>query len=66
VISKSESGPGAVRWVSDGTGEYEVSNLSEVDFARGTKIVLKLRTECRDFANEGQVEKVIRRYSLFN
>ena len=36
-----------VRWVSDGSGEYEVSYVDNLDFTRGTKIILKLKPESR-------------------
>mgnify|MGYP001610412503 CR=1 FL=1 len=39
-----------MRWVSDGTGEYEISSVSEhIGFSRGTKIVLRLKPDCREF-----------------
>jgi TNF receptor-associated protein 1 len=54
-----------VRWISDGSGEYEVSTADNVGFNRGTKIVLKLKPESREFSRESEVEKVLRKYSLF-
>ncbi len=64
VFTKSASGEG-VRWVSDGSGEYEVSTVTNLDFQRGTKIVLKLKPESREFAREQEVEKILKKYSLF-
>jgi HSP90 family molecular chaperone len=58
-------GRGGVRWASDGSGDYEVSSVENLDFARGTKIVLKLKPECREFSRESEVEKVLKKYSLF-
>jgi HSP90 family molecular chaperone len=54
-----------VRWVSDGSGDYEVSSVDNIGFDRGTKIVLKLRSECREFSRESEIEKIIRKYSMF-
>ena len=54
-----------VRWVSDGSGEYEVSYVDNLDFSRGTKIILKLKPESREFSREAEVEKILRKYSLF-
>lgn len=34
-------------------------------FSRGTKIVLKLKPECREFAKESEIEKILKKYSLF-
>jgi HSP90 family molecular chaperone len=39
-----------VRWVSDGSGEFEVSDVENIGFDRGTKIVLKLKPESREFS----------------
>jgi HSP90 family molecular chaperone len=41
VFSKTEGSSG-VRWVSDGSGDYEISDVDNLDFNRGTKIVLRL------------------------
>ena len=46
VYSKVPGHPG-VKWVSDGSGEYEVSDVENIGFERGTKIVLKLKPESR-------------------
>lgn len=45
VFSKTE-GESAVRWVSDGDGDYELSTVENIDFERGTKIVLRLNKDC--------------------
>ena len=45
VYSRAASGEQAVLWSSDGTGEYEVSDVENLDFERGTKIVLRLRKD---------------------
>jgi TNF receptor-associated protein 1 len=34
-------------------------------FKRGTKIVLKLRADCREFSREGEVERVVSKFSQF-
>lgn len=52
-----------VRWSSDGSGEYEVSQAEDVQ--EGTKIVLHLKPDCTDFADEEFVSKVIQKYSNF-
>lgn len=36
VLSKNEANPKAVRWVSDGSGEFEVYDAENVPFERGT------------------------------
>lgn len=54
-----------MRWVSDGSGEFEVSDVENVGFDRGTKIILKLRPDCREFCKEMELEKILKKYSLF-
>jgi HSP90 family molecular chaperone len=49
VLTKKANEP-AVRWLSDGTGSYEVADALDLDFDRGTKIVLKLLPESREFS----------------
>ncbi len=65
VFSRSSLTGQGVRWVSDGSGEYEVSTVDNLDFERGTKIVLKLKAESREFSRETEVEKILKKYSLF-
>ena len=58
VFSKTNKSDKAVRWVSDGLGTYEVSDVDNLDFARGTKIILKLLPAAREFSQEIVVEKM--------
>ena len=51
--------------MSDGSGEFVVSDASNLDFERGTKIILKLRPDCREFSQENEVEKVVQKFSQF-
>lgn len=51
--------------VSDGSGEYEVSTADNIGFDRGTKIVMKLKPESREYCKESEIEKVLKKYSLF-
>ncbi|KAG0003993.1 TNF receptor-associated protein 1, mitochondrial [Entomortierella chlamydospora] len=50
-------------WTSDGSGSYEIAEAENV--AVGTKIVITLRDDCKDFAKEGTIEKIIKKYSNF-
>jgi HSP90 family molecular chaperone len=50
VLTKHDSESQGVHWVSDGSGEFVVSDASNLDFDRGTKITLKLRADCREFS----------------
>lgn len=50
VFSKQAESKMGTRWVSDGCGTYEVSDVENLDFNRGTRIILKLLPESREFA----------------
>jgi HSP90 family molecular chaperone len=64
-VTTKTSGGTPVRWVSDGSGEYEVSDLDHVDFARGTKIKLRILPEQREFAQETPIETIVKKFSQF-
>ncbi|KAF9125923.1 TNF receptor-associated protein 1, mitochondrial [Mortierella sp. 14UC] len=50
-------------WTSDGSGSYEIAEAENV--AVGTKIVITLRDECKEYAKEAVVEAIIKKYSNF-
>ncbi|XP_025084764.1 heat shock protein 75 kDa, mitochondrial-like [Pomacea canaliculata] len=52
-----------LKWTSDGSGTYEVSEADGVQ--RGTKIVVHLKGDCYDFAKEDVISGVVKRYSNF-
>jgi len=54
--------PGHV-WTSDGSGTYSIERLDGLQ--RGTRIVVELREEAKDFAEEYTVGDVVKRYSNF-
>ena len=62
VLTKAD-GENGVAWVSDGTGEFVVSDAANLDFERGTRVTIKLRADCRQFSQEHEVEKVINKFS---
>ena len=65
VLSKSDKEPHGVRWISDGSGDFEVSTADNVGFERGTKIHLKLKPESREFCKESEIEKILKKHSNF-
>jgi len=65
VLTKNDSSSQGVSWVSDGSGEFEVADASNLDFDRGTRITLKLRADCREFSQENEVEKIVQKFSQF-
>ena len=52
VYTKSETSDQGVAWISDGSGEFTVSDAKGLNFDRGTKIVVKLKADCREFSQE--------------
>lgn len=51
----------AVRWVSDGQGEYTLETVEKS--SRGTSITLELNDEGTEFLNVWKLREVLRRYS---
>jgi len=54
-----------VRWVSDGCGSYDVADVDNIDFERGTKIKLRLLPASREFSQEALIEKTVKKFSQF-
>ncbi|MBT4522228.1 MAG: molecular chaperone HtpG [Halieaceae bacterium] len=56
-----ESAEHAVLWVSEGEADFSIENQDKDD--RGTTIVLHLKTDCGEFADDWRVRSVIKKYS---
>ncbi len=50
-----------VRWVSGGSGDFEVEAIDKAD--RGTSITLHLREDALQFANNWQLKSIINKYA---
>ncbi|MBL9128290.1 MAG: ATP-binding protein, partial [Verrucomicrobiales bacterium] len=50
-------------WTSDGAGGYEIEPAT--DLPRGTRIVLHLKEDAKDFCENWQVQSIVKRYSNF-
>ncbi|XP_026539109.1 heat shock protein 75 kDa, mitochondrial isoform X1 [Notechis scutatus] len=50
-------------WRSDGYGTFEISEASGVQV--GTKIILHIKEDCKEFASEERVKDIITKYSNF-
>ena len=50
-----------VRWSSEGTGEFEVSEIERAE--RGTSITLHLKDDAQDYLNAWKLKGVINKYS---
>lgn len=56
-------GSGGLVWKSDGSGSYELESAEGV--RRGTKIVVHLKEEDKEFSNEMRVKEILTHYSSF-
>ncbi|KAK7097899.1 hypothetical protein V1264_004806 [Littorina saxatilis] len=64
VYTKSyQPGSPALKWSSDGSGAYEVSEAEGVQ--RGTKIVVHLKGDSYNYAKEEVIKDVVKKYSNF-
>ena len=50
-----------VRWISGGTGDFEVESITRA--ARGTSVILHLRDDAEEFLNAWKLKQVIGKYS---
>jgi len=50
-----------VRWISGGTGDFEVEPITRA--ARGTNVILHLRDDAEEFLNAWKLKQVIGKYS---
>ena len=51
----------AVRWDSDGEGEYQIQGGDKTD--RGTEVILHLRDEDKEFLEPARLRQLVRKYS---
>lgn len=64
VFSRSwRTGTGGHVWTSDGATGYEIESVEDAD--RGAKIVLHLKEDCKEFAEEYRLKHLIETYSNF-
>ncbi len=61
VISKKAGDDKAYKFKSDGSGEFEVSQV--IKDAHGTVIYIKLRDDAKEFLDVHRVKEIVRRYS---
>ncbi|XP_026491449.2 heat shock protein 75 kDa, mitochondrial [Vanessa tameamea] len=64
VFTRSSiEGSQGYKWSSDGSGSYEIQEVDGVPI--GTKIIVYLKTDCREFADDTTVKNIIMKYSNF-
>ena len=64
VVSRRAGDDRAWSWTSDGLGTFTVDEAPlEAAPARGTRVVLHLNEESKDYAEEGTIERIVKEYS---
>ena len=63
IFTKSYKGTPAVHWESDGNATYKIGETEER--GRGTKIVLHIADEEKEFLNEYTIRSLLRKYCSF-
>ena len=58
-----QKGSQAVMWESDGTPEFEISDIEKTD--RGTEIVLYISDESKEFLGKARIEGILNKYCKF-
>jgi molecular chaperone HtpG len=60
VLTKRHGEP-AVRWDSDGEGQYEIQSSDKND--RGSEVILHLRDDDKEFLEPARLKQLVRKYS---
>jgi len=63
VFSQSYKSEKAHYWVSEGAGEFSISPAENV--LRGTRIVLHLKDDAKEFCDRFKVEAIVKKYSAY-
>ncbi len=63
VITRSYNGDGALRWVCNGAGEYEIEG-AERD-THGTDIIMHISEEEEAYLNESKIKEILDKYCAF-
>lgn len=63
IFTKSYKNEPAVHWFSDGTATYSIENCNKLE--RGTKIVMHIAANEKEFLDESNIKSLIRKYCSF-
>ena len=63
VYSQSAESGECTYWRSDGTGTYEIAEASGVP--RGTKVIVHLKDDAKEFSSRLSIERIVQKYSNF-
>ncbi|WP_341228468.1 molecular chaperone HtpG [uncultured Arcticibacterium sp.] len=63
IHTKSYQDAPAVKWLCDGTTEYEISDIEKAE--RGTDIILHIAEDSEEFLEESKIEGILNKYGKF-
>ncbi|NUQ66314.1 MAG: molecular chaperone HtpG [Pirellulales bacterium] len=63
VLTRSYSETSGWEWESEGTGSFSIQPAAGLE--RGTRVVLHLKDDAKDFTEEARIKAVVQRYSGF-
>ncbi len=63
IFTKSYDGSPAVHWMSDGDKKYSIEECDKAD--RGTKIVMHILDEEKEFLEESKIKELVKKYCSF-
>lgn len=64
IVTRSyREGAQAVRWVCDGSTEFEISSAERAE--RGTDIILHIAPDSEEFLNTGRLQSILDKYARF-
>lgn len=65
VVTRRQGGSTVLRWVSDGSEEYELTELGSASADVGTRVTLSLQTTKASSLDEEAIRKTVKRYADF-
>lgn len=65
ISATSEGELKAYRWTSDGSGEFEITEIPPFSSSPGTRIIMKIKEDSKEFLSEDKIKSIIQHYSSF-
>lgn len=63
VVSRVAGQTAAIKWESNGEGEFSIEDAERA--ARGTDVILHLKADCKEFLDEWTIRETVKKYSDF-
>lgn len=64
LLTKSPLSKTTIKWSSNGDGTYEIEEVENLeDLVRGTRIILNLKEDDKDFAEEYKLKSLVKKHS---